>query len=84
MEAATPWVTLVLGLAASPAIKAIVEAIRDRMVARGRVKSRADRILMWAWELLEHVHELRVMLIKRGVAEDDLPKIPPNPLEGQK
>lgn len=83
MEQATPWVTLVLGLAASPAIKAVVEAVRDRMVARGHVRTRADKALAWAWALQEHVHELRVLLIKAGTPEADLPDMPVNPMGEQ-
>lgn len=70
-----------VGLAASPLLKMIVESIRDRAVARGRIRSECDRAKAWAWALLEHVHELRVMLIRSGVPEDDLPEIPQSPSE---
>lgn len=77
--------TLVVGLAASPVLKAIVDAVRDRALARGRVRSDCDRAKAWAWALLEHCHELRVLLIRGGTPESDLPDVPHNPFEeGQK
>lgn len=81
---ATPWVTLIVGLAASPVLSAIFNAIRDRLAARGRIRSECDRAKVWAWDLLEHAHELRVMLIRGGTPESELPPVPASPFDQRK